>query len=471
MQKFIIKIISIFTVLSFVGCSVAPDYQQPNVILSGNYKEAPDGWKLAADKSSFENEAWWEEFNDPVLNQLETKLEVSNLNIVQAIAQYQQALALIEETEAGYWPTIMLSPSASRQKASVSTASNSSSKAVPTNSFQLEPSASWSPDIFGVVGLAVDASRLGAQASAAQLAATRLSTQALLAQTYFRLRALDADQKLLNDTVVAYRKAFELTKNRYAVGVASRLDIIQADTQLQTAIVAGIDNGINRAQYEHAIAVLIGEAPANFSLSSKVLDFNPPNIPFELPSALLERRPDIAQAECLVAQANANIGIANSAYFPILTLSGVDGYSSYKLSKLFTHPARVWSVGAVLAETLFDGGARAAKAEYARAAYDQSVATYKQTVLTALQQVEDNLVALRILTSEMSAQAQAVKSAELALNITLNEYKAGTVAYSNVITAQATAYAAKKTEADIYSRRMVAAVSLIQALGGGWQGI
>jgi NodT family efflux transporter outer membrane factor (OMF) lipoprotein len=461
---------SILLATLFLSSCIGPDYQKPSIILSGSYKEAPKGWKLAQPCEGCAKQAWWQIFKDPALDDLIAQVNVNNENIAAAAAQYKQALALIDETKAAYWPVISLNPSIAREKSATATVGSKTTNASPSTTYILEPSASWSPDIFGVVRLAVDASRAGAQASAAQLAATKLSTQALLAQTYFQLRALDLTQQLLDDTVLSYTKALELTKNQYAVGVAARLDIIQADTQLQSAVAQALDNKIARAQYEHAIAVLIGKAPANFAIGSKYGIVAIPTIPLELPSALLERRPDVAQAERLMAQANANIGVAVAAYFPVLSLTGAEGFSANRFKQLFTQPSRIWSLGAAVAETIFNGGLRGAKVSAAEAAYDQNVASYKQTVLTALQQVEDNLAALRILEAENVVQDIAVADAQLALKITLNQYKAGTVSYVNVIAAQTTAYAAQKTAAGIYSRRMVAAVSLIQALGGDWHG-
>lgn len=292
--------------------------------------------------------------------------------------------------------------------------------------------------------------------------------QASLAQLYFQTKTLDNNQRLLDETVSAYRESLQLTKNRYASGVASRLDIIQAETQLRTAETQAVDNGINRAQFEHAIAVLIGKPPSIFSLSKRPLMSHPPKIPVQVPSSLLERRPDVGQAERLAAQANANIGVAMAAYFPTLTLTGTGGFSSNNFTQLFSNPARFWSLGAQLTELIFDGGLRSAQVAAARAGYDQTVASYRQIVLTAFQNVEDNLVALRLLKSESAIQTSVVADAELALKITLNQYKAGTVAYSQVIVQQTTLFAAKQALINIEGRRMVASVGLIMSLGGGW---
>jgi NodT family efflux transporter outer membrane factor (OMF) lipoprotein len=465
MKKLKLHASCILATLFLSACSIGPDYQKTSIVLNGGYKEAPKGWKIAEPKET-PNRTWWTVFNDPYLNALMCRVNVSNQNIISAIAQYKQALALVDETRANYWPVVVVDASDTRSQTSNSTVNSRLFAKGPSTTYIVEPSATWSPDIFGVVRRAVEASEAGAEASAAQLAATRLSMQALLAQTYFQLRSADQVQKLLDDNVISYKKSLELTKYRYASGVASRLDIAQADSQLQTVITQALDNGINRAQYEHAIAVLVGSTPENFGVSVQNAKLAMPVIPRQVPSVLLERRPDIAQAERLVAQANANIGVAIAAYFPILTLTGAGGYSSSKYSNVFTQPAQIWSIAAAAAETVFNGGLTAAQVQAARASYDQTVASYKQTVLTALQQVEDNLVSLRILDSEVNVQARAVASAELAEKITINQYKSGVVPYSSVTLAQATSYTAKVTAASIDSRRMVATVGLIQALGG-----
>jgi NodT family efflux transporter outer membrane factor (OMF) lipoprotein len=314
----------------------------------------------------------------------------------------------------------------------------------------------------------VEANAAGAQASAAQLALVRLSSQATLAQTYFQLRALDKDQKILDDTVVDYRKALKLTKNRYASGVAGRTDVVQAQSQLDNARALAINNRIGRAQFEHAIAVLLGEPPANLSIPAEPLTAKPPAIPLEVPSALLERRPDVAQSERLAAEANAQIGVAIAAYFPTLTLSGTASEQNRNYAHWFSIPALNWSLGPQLAETIFDGGLRKATTAAARANYEATVATYRQTVLTAFQDVEDNLVSLRVLKQQSVAENSAAASARLALKLIFNQYKSGTAAYSDVITAQTAAYTAEKSAADINGLRMTAAVGLVKALGGGW---
>jgi len=468
--------IFLFTTLLLSSCSVGPNYEKPCIDIPEKYKEAPPGWKMASPCDEQDRGAWWKVFNDAQLNALEERVNISNQNIKVAIAQYRQALALVDQARAAYFPTLMGSGSVTRQKTSSSRNISSTSVGVIPSGSQSNPfteylvslNAAWEPDLWGSVRRAVESSRANAQASAAQLALMRLSMQGSLAQTYFEWRAAYTTQKLLEDTVIAYKKFLQLTKNRYKAGVAARLDVIQAETQLQTAEAEVLDNQIPLAQYEHAIAVLVGEPPACFALSRVSLAMKPPIIPLQVPSMLLERRPDVASAERQVAAANARIGVAIAAYFPSLNLSATGGYDSTHLNKLFTKPAQFWSLGAQLAETLFDGGLRKANVKVAYAQYDQMVATYRQTVLAAFQDVEDNLVALHQLKAEVLVQNAAVKNAELALKILVNRYKSGIAAYMDVITAQNTLYTAQQTAINIVGREMVSAVGLIKSLGGGW---
>jgi NodT family efflux transporter outer membrane factor (OMF) lipoprotein len=336
------------------------------------------------------------------------------------------------------------------------------------NSFKVQLDASWEPDLWGSVSRTVNAQTAGQQGAAADLANARLSAQATLAQTYFALRALDSTQKLLDDTVAAYQRSLQLTQNQYAAGVAARSDVIQAQTQLQSAQASAIDNGVQRAQDEHAIAVLVGEPASTFSIPPMPLTATPPAVPVQMPSALLERRPDIASAERKAAAANEQIGVAIAAFFPSLTLSASGGFENSVFSQLLTAPSRFWTLGPQLAATLFDAGLRQAKTDAARAAYDGDVATYRQTVLAAFQDVEDNLASQRILEQEVVVQRQAVNSALQALAIVTNEYKAGTVGYVNVLTAQTTAFTAQQKLETIAGQRMVSSVGLVKALGGGW---
>lgn len=455
MKKSILTVSTLSIPLLIAACSIGPDYNAPKIKVAALFKETPKGWKIAEPADNLDKGQWWQLFKDPQLNALEEKVNLSNQNIAVAVAQYQQSLAIVKDAGANYWPKLDMSTNITRDKKATVEALNAN--------------ISWSPDLFGVVSRAQEASIAGAQANAAQLADTKLSMQALLAQTYFQVRALDVNQKLLDSAVDDYKRLVALTTNRYTAGVASRLDVIQSETQLQTAMAQALDNEIARAQYEHAIAVLIGEMPNKFSLKFKSTKLAVPNIPLRAPSTLLERRPDIAHAERLIAQANAQVGLAHAAFFPSLTLTGSYGVASTSLKTLFTNPNQLWSLGAAVVETIIDGGARSAKLAVASAVYDQSVATYKQTVLTAFREVEDNLVALRVLEAEVKVQAAAVTSADLALQIVMNQYKSGTAAYAQVLVSLSTYYGAKQLAASLYSRRMVAAVSLIQSLGGGWQ--
>lgn len=467
-MKKLIGIIFIF----LYGCAVGPNYVRPPVNVPAKFKEAVSGWKIAQPQDDFNHGQWWLIFHDPTLNQLEKRVNISNQNVALAFAQYQQARALVAEAIAAFFPTVSVSPSFTRQK--VSTTSSSSTTLVTAlhdtfNTFLLEGNVAWVPDIWGSVRRMVEASQAGADASAAQLGAVELSMQATLAQDYFQLRTLDADQKLLDKTVVAYRKALNLTRRSYAAGVSSLADIAQAETQLKIAEAQATDNHISRAQFEHAIAILIGRPPANFALPVAPLAAVPPAIPLQLPSALLERNPSVAQAERQVAQANAQIGVAIAAFFPVVDLTATGGYESNTLSKWFTAPSLFWSIGAQLTQVIFDGGLRCAQVTAATANYHATVANYREIILTTFQSVEDNLAGLRILAQEVAQQKQAVAAAQKALYLTLQDFAAGTAAYTAVIVAQNNLYATEKTAIDISGRRMTDAVGLIENLGGGWR--
>lgn len=478
--KFILILLIGLNWILVSACTVGPDYDPPAVLTSDEYKEAPKGWKLASPKEDIERGEWWKIFRDPTLNDLENKLQIDNQNIAAAYAQYEQARALVYQARAAFFPIVSGMGQYTRQKLStqnrnfVQAAPGSNTIAArptsnrPFDDFIVELQASWEPDIWGGVRRMVESAEAFSESSFASFASTRLSMQALLAQSYFTLRYLDRDQQLLNDTVRAYEKALNLTEHRHRAGVVSGLDVSQAKTQLDTAKTAALDNEIQRGQMEHAIAVLIGLPPGRFCIERSPLHQTAPKIPVEVPSVLLERRPDISAAERLVAQANANIGVAIAAYFPVFPLTGTYGFDSNKLSKLFNYPAQLWSFGAQVAETILDGGLRDAKTQYACKAHEQAVANYRQTVLAAFQEVEDNLISLRQLNKEVIVQKEAVAQAELALKLTMDQYKSGTIAYTNVIVAQNTFFTAQKTAIDITGRQMVAAVLLVKALGGGW---
>ncbi|UVE67100.1 efflux transporter outer membrane subunit [Burkholderia pyrrocinia] len=465
--------VAVATAVLLAGCAVGPDYHRPDTSIPAAFKEAPAGWKVAQPADRADRGPWWTVYNDPQLDALIGKLNASNQTIAQSAAAYRQARALVTEARAAYFPTVGLTASGSRARTPRTSSSSSSfgsgSSGSIGNSYSVGLDASWEPDLWGKVSRTVSAQRAGEAAAAADLANARLSQQALLAQTYFQLRTSDALQKLLDDTVKSYAQSLNLTQNQYAQGVAARADVIQAQTQLQSAQAASIDNGVARAQFEHAIATLIGEPASTFSLPPNPLAAEPPITPVDVPSALLERRPDIAAAERRAAAANEQIGVAISAFFPTLTLSATGGFQSSVWSQLFTLPARFWTVGPQLAATLFDAGLRAAQTDAARATYDQDVAAYRLAVLTAFQDVEDNLASQRILAQEIDVQRQAVDSAEHALAIVTNQYKAGTVAYLNVLTAQTTAFTAQQKLATIAGQRMASSVGLVKALGGGWE--
>lgn len=479
---------SLLIALLLSACVVGPDYVKPNVVTPTKFKEASrnsvyKNWKLAQPNDAYNRGEWWRMFHSPQLNALEAQLNISNQSVAQAAAQHEQAQILVDQARAAYFPTVSAAATLFRQAGAASAISGNAAASTTTSTTSviagavnvattrsLVLNAAWTADIWGQVRRSVEAGTANAQASAAQLAATRLAAQAALAQYYFELRALDMDQKLLDKTVVEYKQTLQLTKNRYAAGVAQQLDVLQAQGQLETAQAQAINNQILRAQYEHAMAVLIGKPPAMFAMNFSPLYATPPKIPVDVPSILLERRPDVAQAERLMAQANAQIGIATAAYYPSLTISTFGGFQTNRgnLSDLFSVPSFIWGVGPQLAETLFDGGLRDATVAAARANYKATVASYRQTVLTAFQNVEDNLVALRVLAQESVVQNQAAVDARHALQLTINQYKAGTVPYSSVVTAQTNAYVAEKNAADVNGLRMSAAVALVAALGGGW---
>jgi NodT family efflux transporter outer membrane factor (OMF) lipoprotein len=452
------------------ACSVGPDYVRPAVETPAAYKEAGN-WKPAEPKDDVNRGKWWEVFNDPLLNQLQEQVDISNQNLAQAEAQFRQALALLQSARAGYFPSVTGGVSTTRSRASATTIATPSvapvSRGVVTN-YNLPFQASWEADVWGKIRRAVEANEAGAQASAADLAATRLSAQAALAQSYFQLRALDAQHLLLEDTVAAFAKSLKLVQNQYAAGVVAKADVVQAQTQIKTTQAQAIDIGAQRAQFEHAIAFLVGKPPSELSIPRQPLEPAVPPAPIELPSELLERRPDIAAAERRMAQANAQIGVAKAAYFPALTLSASIGYQSATMADWLTAPSRFWSFGPAIAQSLFDGGLRRAQTAQAIAAYDASVAAYRETVLSGFQQVEDSLATLRILEQEAEVQGEAVNLAEQALALALNQYKAGTVNYLTVVVIQAAALANQRTAVDILSRRMSASVQLVTALGGGW---
>ncbi|MDD5240964.1 MAG: efflux transporter outer membrane subunit [Sulfuricella sp.] len=454
---------SIFLALAFstlAGCAVGPDYQRPAIDIPAAYKES-SGWKIAEPRDHAQRGKWWEIYGDPLFNTLAQQVEVSNQNVRAAEAQYRQALALLGGARAGYFPTVSGDLSADRGQAA------GTSSTVNADRFSL--SASWEADVWGRIGRSVESNEASVEAGAADLQSALLSAQSTLAQTYFQLRVSDVQSQLLRRTVVAYERSLQITRNRYEAGVAGRIDVAQAETQLKSTQAQAIDLGVQRTQLEHAIALLIGKAPADFRLEPNYRLPLLPGVPVGLPSELLERRPDIAAAERRAAAANAQIGVAQAAFFPSLSLGGSAGYQSTTFANLISLPNRFWSLGPALAATLFDGGARSALKEQAVATYDKNVADYRQTVLTGFQEVENNLSALRILSEEAKVQREAAQSAAESVMLADNQYQAGTVSYLNVVSAQAASLSANRSSIDITGRRLLASAALLKALGGSWR--
>jgi NodT family efflux transporter outer membrane factor (OMF) lipoprotein len=451
------------------GCTVGPAYVRPSapVPSSDAYKEIGN-WQPAQPVDAAARGKWWKVFQDAKLNELEDSIDVSNQNLKSAEAQYTQARAAVRFYRSGYFPIVSTQPSVSRQRQSQNKALYSPGEAVTYNDYILPVDVSYEPDIWGQVHRQVESARAQMQTSAADLATVNLSLHAELAMDYFQLRGLDAEAQLLNNTVDAFEKTLQLTQDRFKGGLASAVDVAQAQTQLETTRAQAIDVGVERAAYEHAVAVLVGQPPSGFSLVFSPLSVPPPMIPPGLPSQLLERRPDIAGAERQVDSANAQIGVAKTAYYPTITLSGGGGFETAAIGTLIQGPSALWAIGASAFGTIFEGGKRHAVTAEARAAYQQTVANYRQTVLTAFQDVEDNLAAERILEQEAVTQDNAVKAAQHSLDLSLNRYKGGVTSYLEVTTAQSLALSDERTASDILTRRMVASVLLIKALGGGW---
>ncbi len=458
------SLLTLTLMLLLGACTLGPDYVRPDLPVPAAFKEAA-GWKVATPKDGLSNGPWWEVFADPELDALVSQVEVSNQNIRAAEAQYRQSEAYAAEARAGLYPTLSGSAAVTRSQ-STNLKTGRVNTPVTLNSVGL--SASWETDIWGKVHRQVESGNATLQASAANLQAAKLSAQALLAQDYFLLRVADSSHQLLIATVTAYEKSLQLTRNQYAVGVAARGDVVNAEAQLKSAQAQAVNVGVLRAQLEHAIAVLIGRAPSEFSIAAITFSPKLPDIPVGIPSALLERRPDVAAAERVAAAANASIGVAQAAYYPDLTLGGSLGFQNSGIGQLLSLPSRVWSLGPALAQVLFDGGLRRAQTAQAIAVYDQDVALYRQTALTAFTEVEDNLSALRILEQEAELQDAAVKAARQSVTITTNQYRAGTVSYLNVVNVQTILLTNERTALNILGSRLTAEVLLIKALGGGW---
>jgi NodT family efflux transporter outer membrane factor (OMF) lipoprotein len=459
----------------FKGCDKAPKYAKPTVPTPPSYKEITpesfketDNWKFAQPKDDVIRGKWWEMFNDPQLNGLEEQVNISNQNIALADANFRAARAVVKESRSQYFPTVTTSPSITNSRQSAATSQSNFAGGRMFTLYSLPFDASWEPDLWGRIRNTVKVSASEAQATAADLQNVRLSVQAELAFDYYQLRSLDAQKELLDSTVVAFQQQLDLTRVRFQTGIASDEDVALAETQLETTQAQATDIGILRAQLEHAIAMLTGQPASTFSLPFVPMKATPPPIPLGVPSQLLERRPDIAAAERRAAEANAQIGVTKAAFFPSLTLGATAGLESTSIASWFTWPARFFSVGPTLAQTLFDKGRRAAATEQARAEYDGTVANYRLTVLTAFQEVEDNLAALRILSRELEQQNAAVASAQRTLSLSTERYKSGIDSYLNVITAQTTLLTNQRTAVNLQMQQMTASVQLIKALGGGW---
>jgi NodT family efflux transporter outer membrane factor (OMF) lipoprotein len=459
------------------GCMVGPKYHRPPMAGTPAFKEAPPaGWKEAQPNEGIPRGRWWEIYNDGQLNDLESKIELSNQNVIAAMARYREAGDQVRIARSALFPTVTATPSvlftrgsSSSSRGNLIAANTTTGTGAGSNvNYAMPVDVSYQADVWGNIRRSVTADKDTAQASAADLENAKLTFQAQLAQTYFELHGLDADADLLRRTVTLFEQSLQLTEDRFAAGIASGADVALAKTQLESTRAQLIDVGVGRAQFEHAIAILIGQTPASLTIAPKLVTKPPPAIPLGLPSALMERRPDVAANERAVAAANEQIGIAKAAFFPVLTLGGTGGFVATNLARWFTLPSRFWSVGPQLAATLFDGGLRHAQVHLSEAAYDESVATYRQTVLTAFQQVEDQLSSLRILEQEAAAEAEARKAAQESVDIVTLQYTAGTTDYLQVIVSQAALLQSQRQELDILTRRLTSSVLLIEALGGGW---
>ena len=449
--------------LVLAGCAVGPDYKRPAVDAPA-FKETGN-WKPAEPAEQLPRGKWWEAYGDPVLNGLQDRIEVSSNTLRVAEAQFRQAQAAATIASSALFPSVSADGSANRAR----TPARGTTPASVANTFGAGLAASWEFDLWGQVRRSAEAGRAAAEAGAADLESVRLSLHATLAQTYFSLRVADTEQRLYERIVADYTRSLKMTQNRYAQGVDTRADVAEAEAQLKTAQAQAIDISLQRAQLEHAIAVLVGQPPAVFSLPAADLTIQPPAPPALIPSQQLEHRPDIAGAERRLAAASAGIGVAKAGYFPVISLSGSAGYQGPRYQGLFNAPNEIWSLGAGAVMPLFDAGKVRAQVRQARAAYDESLATYRQTVLAAFQEVEDNLAAAAILTQEAAVQAEALAAARQSAAIALNQYQAGTVSYLNVVTAQATQLAAEQTAVQLLGRRLNASVTLLKAAGGDWR--
>jgi NodT family efflux transporter outer membrane factor (OMF) lipoprotein len=475
---------AVVAMLSFIlfasGCSFAPHYMKPLIQTPAAFKELTpaqtetiDGWKTAEPKDDALRGKWWEMFGDTNLDALEDQVDVSNQTVAVALENFLSARAVVKQSRSEFFPTVSANPSVTRARQSALTRGqtifSTNNAAITLTEYSLPLDASWEPDFWGSIRNTYKANKFEAQATLADLENTRLTIQSELAADYFMLRSLDAQKQLFDSTVRSYQDSLQLTRVLYKTGIDSDQDVAQAETQLETTEAQATDLGIQRAQMEHAIALLIGQPASAFSIETNSLVGKPVAIPFGVPSQLLERRPDIAAAERRVAEANAQIGVARAAYFPTVTLSGSVGYESSSTANLFSGPAFMWSIGGSLAETIFDAGKRGAVTEQAWASYRGTVANYRETVLAAFQEVEDNLSSLRILSQELQQQDAAVASSQRYLNLAVARYKLGVDSYLNVIVAQTALLNNQRTALNLQMEQMTASVQLINALGGGWK--
>jgi len=469
----IVRAVKVAAVAALSGCTVGPAYHKPDVESPGAYKELTaaqfkdtDGWKVAVPQDASIRGKWWELFNDPALNALVDQVAGANQTVAAAYATFMQARALVKEAQSQYWPTLTVGAGVTRARTPAT--DSLTGNGATANAFSLPFDASWTPDLWGKVRNTVKGNIAAAQSDAADLVNAQLTAQAEVAVDYFELRSQDALIALLNSTVKAYQESLDLTRAQFETGIGTEEAVAQAQVQLQTTQAQATNLGIQRAEYEHAIAVLVGKAASNFSVPVVPSNVQPVAVPFGVPSQLLERRPDVAADERLMAQANAQIGVAEAAYFPTLTLSASAGFESSSGSNWLTWPSRFFSVGPSISETVFDGGLRSATVAQYRAAYDQSVATYRGAVLIAFQQVEDNLSSLRILSQEIGQQDQAVASSQHYVAIATDRYKLGLDPYLDVITAQTSLLSNQQTDVSLRLQQLTATVQLIEALGGGW---
>jgi NodT family efflux transporter outer membrane factor (OMF) lipoprotein len=479
-----LQLVAIALMLITSGCVVGPKYHPPAPPApAAVYKESPtqfpdsEGWTLAQPADAKLRGKWWEIFNDPELNTLEEQLDINNQNIKQYFENFMAARAVVREARAQYFPTLSVAPSVTHSRASANVGANSSSTSgtgttttpqLQSTLYTLPLEASWEPDLWGKVRNTVRQAQYAAQVSAADLENERLTEQASLAEYFFEIRGQDELQKIYDDTVAADQKAYDLTRALYEAGIDDQISVVEAETTLQSAQAGATNVGIARAQYEHAIAVLIGKAASNFSIPVRPMTAAPPPIPVGVPSELLERRPDVAAAERTMAEANAQIGIAYAAYYPNLTLTGEFGFESSAISQWLSWPSRFWSIGASIPETIFDAGLRRATVQQYVATYNADLASYRQTVLSAFQQVEDSLAEVRILSKEIQQEQQAVESAQTYLKLEQARYDTGVDPYVDVLIAQTTVLADQQTLNNLQVQQMTSAVALVEALGGGW---